>query len=74
LPRPGSPWPHRNGHLHLSVKSVQYRHLPVNRKAMSFAVAGLVSNAPITVDDMEPVNTCFPGFVEMLEKLRRGVI
>jgi 3-phosphoshikimate 1-carboxyvinyltransferase len=40
-----------------------------HRIAMSFAVAGLVSSAPVTVDDMEPVATSFPGFVEMLNEL-----
>jgi 3-phosphoshikimate 1-carboxyvinyltransferase len=40
-----------------------------HRIAMSFAVAGLVSNAAVTVDDMEPVATSFPGFVAMLEAL-----
>jgi 3-phosphoshikimate 1-carboxyvinyltransferase len=40
-----------------------------HRIAMSFAVAGLVSRAPVTVDDMEPVATSFPGFVEMLVQL-----
>jgi 3-phosphoshikimate 1-carboxyvinyltransferase len=43
-----------------------------HRIAMSFAVAGLVSNAPVTVDDMEPVNTSFPGFVGMLAQLGAG--
>lgn len=40
-----------------------------HRIAMSFAVAGLVSRAPVTIDDMSPVATSFPGFTEMLEAL-----
>jgi 3-phosphoshikimate 1-carboxyvinyltransferase len=40
-----------------------------HRIAMSFAVAGLVSRAPVTIDDMEPVATSFPGFAEMLTTL-----
>ena len=40
-----------------------------HRIAMSFAVAGLVSAAPVTVDDMAPVATSFPGFEAMLCKL-----
>jgi 3-phosphoshikimate 1-carboxyvinyltransferase len=40
-----------------------------HRIAMSFAVAGLVSAAPVTIDDMEPVATSFPGFEAMLEML-----
>jgi 3-phosphoshikimate 1-carboxyvinyltransferase len=40
-----------------------------HRIAMSFAVAGLVSKAPVTVDDMAPVATSFPGFVDLLSTL-----
>jgi 3-phosphoshikimate 1-carboxyvinyltransferase len=40
-----------------------------HRIAMSFAIAGLVSRAPVTIDDMAPVATSFPGFVHMLETL-----
>lgn len=40
-----------------------------HRIAMSFAVAGLVSSSPITIDDMRPVATSFPTFVTMLREL-----
>jgi 3-phosphoshikimate 1-carboxyvinyltransferase len=40
-----------------------------HRIAMSFAVAGLVSKRPITVDDMTPVATSFPDFEAMLKAL-----
>ena len=40
-----------------------------HRIAMSFAVAGLVSAAPVTIDDMAPVATSFPGFEAMLKSL-----
>lgn len=40
-----------------------------HRIAMSFAVAGLVAEQPITIDDMSPVATSFPGFSDMLESL-----
>ena len=40
-----------------------------HRIAMSFAVAGLVSERGVTIDDMAPVATSFPGFVEGLEGL-----
>ncbi len=40
-----------------------------HRIAMSFAVAGMVSAAPVTIDDMAPVATSFPGFVGMLQSL-----
>ncbi len=40
-----------------------------HRIAMSFAVAGLVSERGVTIDDTAPVATSFPGFVEGLEGL-----
>jgi 3-phosphoshikimate 1-carboxyvinyltransferase len=40
-----------------------------HRIAMSFAVAGLNTTGGLKVDDMSPVATSFPGFVEMLEML-----
>ncbi len=40
-----------------------------HRIAMSFAVAGLVSRAPVAIDDMAPVATSFPGFAAMLAGL-----
>jgi 3-phosphoshikimate 1-carboxyvinyltransferase len=42
-----------------------------HRIAMSFAVAGLVSERGVTIDDMAPVATSFPGFVELVEGLAR---
>ncbi len=41
-----------------------------HRIAMSFAVAGLVSTAAVTIDDMAPVNTSFPGFAGMITSLQ----
>lgn len=40
-----------------------------HRIAMSFAVAGLVSKGGVTIDDMRPVATSFPGFTALLQKL-----
>jgi 3-phosphoshikimate 1-carboxyvinyltransferase len=40
-----------------------------HRIAMSFAIAGLVSAAPVTIDDMSPVATSFPTFQPMLDSL-----
>lgn len=40
-----------------------------HRIAMSFAVAGLVSKQRVTIDDMAPVATSFPGFVDLLTGL-----
>ena len=43
-----------------------------HRIAMSFAVAGLNTSCGLTVDDMAPVATSFPGFEAMLEQLGSG--
>jgi 3-phosphoshikimate 1-carboxyvinyltransferase len=40
-----------------------------HRIAMSFAVAGLVAKKPVVIDDMAPVATSFPGFVDLLTGL-----
>jgi 3-phosphoshikimate 1-carboxyvinyltransferase len=40
-----------------------------HRIAMSFAVAGMVSKQAVTVDDMSPVATSFPGFAGLLKTL-----
>lgn len=40
-----------------------------HRIAMSFAVAGLASYQGVMIDDMRPVATSFPGFVELLRVL-----
>lgn len=40
-----------------------------HRIAMSFAIAGLASQSGATIDDIQPVETSFPGFGDLLEKL-----
>jgi len=40
-----------------------------HRVAMSFAVAGLHSRAPVALDDFSPAATSFPGFEELLRSL-----
>lgn len=42
-----------------------------HRIAMSFAVAGLHSNQPVTVAGMSAADTSFPGFAALLEGLAR---
>jgi 3-phosphoshikimate 1-carboxyvinyltransferase len=42
-----------------------------HRIAMSFAVAGLHCREPVSVDDMRPADTSFPGFAETLLGLAR---
>jgi 3-phosphoshikimate 1-carboxyvinyltransferase len=40
-----------------------------HRIAMSFAIAGLGTKAPVEIDDMSPVATSFPAFSETLDTL-----
>jgi 3-phosphoshikimate 1-carboxyvinyltransferase len=40
-----------------------------HRIAMSFAVAGLSSKQPVTIDDMTPVATSFPTFTTLMQSL-----
>jgi len=40
-----------------------------HRIAMSFAVAGLASRGAVTIDDMAPVATSFPGFAALMTGL-----
>ncbi|PQM26646.1 3-phosphoshikimate 1-carboxyvinyltransferase [Sphingopyxis lindanitolerans] len=42
-----------------------------HRICMSFAIAGLVSKAAVTIDDMAPVATSFPNFETLLADLQR---
>jgi 3-phosphoshikimate 1-carboxyvinyltransferase len=41
-----------------------------HRICMSFAIAGLVTGSPVTVDDIAPVATSFPNFERLLEELQ----
>lgn len=41
-----------------------------HRICMSFAIAGLVSKQPVTIDDMTPVGTSFPNFESLLSGLQ----
>jgi 3-phosphoshikimate 1-carboxyvinyltransferase len=64
----------------LAVSGTAGKHLPGgaridprldHRVAMSFAVAGLHSNQPVTVTDMNCADTSFPGFEGLIESLAR---
>jgi 3-phosphoshikimate 1-carboxyvinyltransferase len=43
-----------------------------HRLAMSALVLGLVTPAPVAVDDSAFINTSFPGFVPLLNGLVQG--
>lgn len=40
-----------------------------HRIAMSFLVLGMVSEQPVTIDDIAPVSTSFPNFVQLMTAL-----
>ena len=40
-----------------------------HRIAMAFMVLGMVAERPVTIDDGDPVDTSFPGFVELMNGL-----
>ncbi len=42
-----------------------------HRVAMALAVAALRASGPTTIDDIDCVGTSFPGFFELLERVRR---
>jgi 3-phosphoshikimate 1-carboxyvinyltransferase len=44
-----------------------------HRIAMSFVVAGLVSKAPVTIDDSGPIGTSFPTFFDLIATLQSKV-
>jgi len=43
-----------------------------HRIAMSHAVLGQIADQPITIDDASPMNTSFPGFIELMQGLGAG--
>ena len=45
-----------------------------HRIAMSFAVAGLVSQSGVTIDDMSPVATSYPAFFDQIAALQGGTL
>jgi 3-phosphoshikimate 1-carboxyvinyltransferase len=40
-----------------------------HRIAMTFAVASLITEGPVEIDDVECVSTSYPGFFDDLKKL-----
>ena len=40
-----------------------------HRIAMSFLVLGCVTEAPVTIDDMRPIQTSFPDFIQVMDRL-----
>jgi 3-phosphoshikimate 1-carboxyvinyltransferase len=44
-----------------------------HRIAMSFLVLGMAAARPVTIDDGAPIETSFPGFVELMNGLGAGI-
>ena len=40
-----------------------------HRIAMAFLVMGMVAEKPVSVDDGSPIETSFPGFVALMNRL-----
>jgi len=40
-----------------------------HRLAMSFLILGLVAKAPVTIDDVAPIRTSFPNFLDLMANL-----
>ena len=40
-----------------------------HRIAMAFLVLGMASEQPVSIDDAEPIETSFPGYVELMNGL-----
>ncbi len=45
-----------------------------HRIAMSFLVLGLASERPVSIDDSQPIETSFPGFVSLLRGLGADIV
>ena len=44
-----------------------------HRIAMAFLVLGMAADQPISIDDAEPIETSFPGFVELMNGLGAAI-
>ena len=44
-----------------------------HRIAMSFLVAGMAAEAPVTVDDSRAISTSFPGFTDLMNGLGASI-
>ncbi|MCB9990311.1 MAG: 3-phosphoshikimate 1-carboxyvinyltransferase [Rhodospirillales bacterium] len=44
-----------------------------HRIAMSFLVLGCAANDPVEIDDAAPINTSFPGFVDLMNELGAAI-
>ena len=45
-----------------------------HRIAMAFLVLGTVTDEPVQIDDSAPINTSFPGFTELMNKLGADIV
>jgi len=45
-----------------------------HRIAMAFLVLGMVTDEPVRIDDVAPINTSFPGFIDLMNELGADMI
>ncbi|MFV0321983.1 MAG: 3-phosphoshikimate 1-carboxyvinyltransferase [Alphaproteobacteria bacterium] len=45
-----------------------------HRMAMSFIIAAMNANNPIEIDDMRPIETSFPNFVQLMEQIGGNIV
>jgi 3-phosphoshikimate 1-carboxyvinyltransferase len=59
-----------SGNKNLNPESLQIVHTYMDHRiAMSFLIAGLRSNAGITIDDDTYISTSFPKFIDIMKNL-----
>tara|TARA_Y100000994_G_C15509243_1_gene366863 strand:- start:314 stop:691 length:378 start_codon:yes stop_codon:yes gene_type:complete len=44
-----------------------------HRTAMSFLAMGVATDAPVTVDDVGPIDTSFPGFADLMNGIGANI-
>ena len=44
-----------------------------HRMAMAFLVLGLAANEPVRINDVAPIATSFPGFIELMNRLGAAI-
>lgn len=45
-----------------------------HRMAMSFIIAAMHANNPIEIDDMRPIETSFPNFIELMKQIGGNIV
>jgi 3-phosphoshikimate 1-carboxyvinyltransferase len=64
----GEPWLKVTGKKDIEGGATIHARLD-HRIAMAFLVMGFVTQKPVTIDDISPIDTSFPGFVSLMHQL-----